>query len=72
MAAGACGPWPAGVGHGSGLSRLVNVRCRPFGRGAAVEGATMMVTFGGEGRVDVFDLFLILGCSSRLRYTSLM
>jgi len=45
---GGWGPWPAGVRHGSGLSRLVSTHRSPFGRGAAAEGATMTVTFGGE------------------------
>ena len=41
--------WPAGVHHGSQLSRLVSACCSPFGRGTVVEGARTMVKFGGEG-----------------------
>ena len=48
---GGWGPWPAGVGRGTGLLRLVTMRCSPLGRGAVVEGAMTPVTFGGEGAV---------------------
>jgi hypothetical protein len=48
---GGWGLWPAGVGCGSRVSRLVSACRSRFGRRAAVEGATTTVTFGGEGAV---------------------